>query len=83
MEEHNEKWPSKRVVKGGIFNLPKVKYSKETHDFLNRKLQIITHNLKNVINMADLIYSQNIDSIKCLRRNSADGRAKTKYFAAR
>lgn len=46
MEEHKEKWPSKRVVKGGIFNLPKVKYSKETHDFLNRKLQIITHNLK-------------------------------------
>lgn len=34
-------WPSTRVAKGGIFNLPKVRYSKETHDFLNRKLRII------------------------------------------
>lgn len=35
------KWPSTRVAKGGIFNLPKVRYSKETHDFLNCKLRII------------------------------------------
>lgn len=34
-------WPSTRVAKGGIFNLPKVRYSKETHDFLNRKLRVI------------------------------------------
>lgn len=34
------KWPSKRVPKGGVFNLPKVKYSKETHDFLNCKSKI-------------------------------------------
>lgn len=32
-------WPSTRVAKGGIFNLPKVQYSKETHDFLNCKLK--------------------------------------------
>lgn len=35
------KWPSNRVPKGGIFNLPKVKYSKETHDFLNCKCWIV------------------------------------------
>lgn len=49
MDENTEetKWPSTRVAKGGIFNLPKVRYSKETHDFLNCKLQIIlTQNLK-------------------------------------
>lgn len=33
-------WQSTRVAKGGIFNLPKVKYSKETHDFLNCKFII-------------------------------------------
>lgn len=32
------KWPSTRIAKGGIFNLPNARYSKETHDFLNCKL---------------------------------------------
>lgn len=42
METNDEKviWPSTRVAKGGIFNLPKVKYSKETHDFLNCKFPL-------------------------------------------
>lgn len=35
------KWPSRRVPKGGVFNLPKVKYSKETHEFLNCKSRIV------------------------------------------
>lgn len=50
-EKQEEEWPSKRVVKGGIFNLPKVKYSKETHDFLNCKLQIIPCYSENVIHI--------------------------------
>ncbi|XP_031625531.1 UPF0193 protein EVG1 homolog [Contarinia nasturtii] len=56
METNDEKviWPSTRVAKGGIFNLPKVKYSKETHDFLNllmeeQKLSILQRNKINYI----------------------------------
>lgn len=40
-DKEEEKWPSTRVSKGGIFNLPKVRYSKETHEFLNCKLNKI------------------------------------------
>lgn len=43
--DEDVKWPSTRVAKGGIFNLPKVKYSKETHDFLNCKCNLIIKNL--------------------------------------
>lgn len=32
-----ESWPSERVAHGGLFHLPKVKYSKETHELLKRK----------------------------------------------
>lgn len=31
-------WPSERVASGGLFHLPKVTYSKETHALLKRKL---------------------------------------------
>lgn len=30
-------WPSERVAAGGLFHLPKVKYSKETHDLIKCK----------------------------------------------
>lgn len=32
-----DSWPSERVAHGGLFHLPKVKYSKETHALLKRK----------------------------------------------
>lgn len=34
-------WPSNRVAKGGVFNVPKVNYSTETKQFLKSKPQII------------------------------------------
>ncbi|XP_055304177.1 UPF0193 protein EVG1 homolog [Sitodiplosis mosellana] len=56
METNKEdvNWPSTRVAKGGIFNLPKVQYSKETHDFLyllmeEQKLSIMQRNKINYI----------------------------------
>lgn len=35
-------WPSERVAHGGLFHLPKVTYSKETHALLKRKF---THSI--------------------------------------
>lgn len=70
--QHEMKWPSKRVPKGGIFNLPKVKYSKETHEFLNCKLQAIQLLPKLWLIFA-LIFAQ--------LSNSVDGGAKVEYFA--
>lgn len=32
-----DNWSSSHVAKGGVFNLPKVNYSKETHEFITCK----------------------------------------------
>lgn len=37
LEKLDMKWPSERVKPGGIFHLPKVKYSQETHDLIKCK----------------------------------------------
>lgn len=31
-------WPSSNVAEGGVFNVPKVEYSKETHEFISCKV---------------------------------------------
>lgn len=37
-QEGNSNWPNTKVSTGGVFHLPKVTYSKETHDFLKCKI---------------------------------------------
>lgn len=65
--DEETKWPSTRVAQGGIFHLPKVKYSKETHDFLNCKL-IETE-------LISFVFTKQLHSSFDLNKNKSNGNA--------